>query len=276
MIKRVFSLLLFTVAGFGLMISAAYFLQEKLLFHPEKLPLSYQFEFSNPFEELYISVASDVTINALYFPAEKSQGVILYFHGNAGSLRNWGDVAEDFLTHQYDFFIFDYRSYGKSTGSISEEALHNDALMVYQYILKHYPDKKIIVYGRSLGTGLAAALAAENEVEQLILESPYYSMIDLAHHLIPWIPHKWILKYHLRTDLYLRQVQCPILIFHGRQDNTIYFGSSLKLTKLFKPGDELVEIDNAGHNDIAAFPLYHHKLWEVLNDGIVKEPETLF
>lgn len=274
--KRLLRALLFLTFGYGLLVIAIYFLQEKLLFHPEKLPARYQFEFSFPFKELHISTTPEATINGLYFQAEKSQGLVLYFHGNAGSLRTWGGVAQDFLVCNYDVLMVDYREYGKSTGKLSEEALYNDAQKVFQYASKHFSFDKVVIYGRSLGTGIATKVAAENEVDLLILESPYYSMLDLANNWMPWLPQKWILKYPIRTDVYLPQVKCPIFIFHGDQDKTIYPGSSLKLSRSFKPGDELFPISGAGHNDIGLFQEYHRKLNGVLNRRISKEGDTLF
>ena len=274
--KRLLRVLLFLTFGYGLLVIAIYFLQEKLLFHPEKLPARYQFEFSFPFKELHISTTPEATINGLYFQAEKSQGLVLYFHGNAGSLRTWGGVAQDFLVCNYDVLMIDYRGYGKSTGKLSEEALYNDAQKVFQYVSKHISFDKVVIYGRSLGTGIATKVAAENEVDLLILESPYYSMLDLANNWMPWLPQKWILKYPMRTDVYLLQVKCPIFIFHGDQDKTIYPGSSLKLSRSFKSGDELFPISGAGHNNIGLFQEYHRKLKEVLSRRIDKEDDTLF
>ncbi|MGI9542744.1 MAG: alpha/beta hydrolase, partial [Cyclobacteriaceae bacterium] len=145
-----------------------------------------------------------------------------------------------------------------------EEALLNDAQKVYHYATKHFSFDKTVIYGRSLGTGIATKVAAENRVELLILESPYYSMLDLTNNWMPWLPQKWILKYPLRTDLYFTKVGCPVLVFHGDQDKTIYPGSSLKLSRSFKPGDELLLILGAGHNDIGLFPEYQEKLKEAL------------
>ena len=262
--KRLLRVLIFLTFGYGLLVFTTYLLQEKLLFLPEKLPASYQFEFSFPFKELHISTSPEAIINALYVPATESQGLVLYFHGNAGSLRTWGHVAQDFLACNHDVLMIDYRGYGKSTGKLSEQTLYEDAQMVYSYALEHFAYTKIVIYGRSLGTGIATKLAAENKAELLILESPYYSMLDLANYWMPWLPNKWILKYPMRSDLYLPLVDCPVLIFHGDQDKTIYPGSSLKLSGSFKPGDELFTIAGAGHNNIGLFQEYHSKLNEAL------------
>ena len=94
--------------------------QESLIFYPEILPPDYPFAFSEPFEEVTVPVEA-ATLNALLFKAPNAKGVILYFHGNAGSLRTWGDVAGDFTSRGYDILIPDYRGFGKSTGNISNE-----------------------------------------------------------------------------------------------------------------------------------------------------------
>jgi len=96
--------------------------QENLIFFPEILPPDYKYTFSQPFEEATVPVEG-ATINAVLFRSANPKGVILYFHGNAGSLRTWGDVAGDFTSRGYDILIPDYRGFGKSTGSISNEKM---------------------------------------------------------------------------------------------------------------------------------------------------------
>src|SRR5436190_1275553 len=102
-----------------------YVTQEKMIFYPEPISADFKFKFNANFEELFIK-SKDAEINALHFKTNNPKGVILYFHGNAGSLDTWGDLGEEFTRTGYDFFIFDYRGYGKSTGSRSEEAFHAD------------------------------------------------------------------------------------------------------------------------------------------------------
>ncbi|HKR07011.1 MAG TPA: alpha/beta hydrolase, partial [Bacteroidia bacterium] len=207
--------------------------------------------------------SSGNTINCLLFKANNSKGIILYFHGNAGSLRSWGSVAADFIPLQYDICIADYPGYGKSMGKLSEAHLFTDAQAVYDEMKKRYNEPGVIIYGRSIGTGIAAHLASENNPRKLILESPYFSMKDFSHRLYPFLP-SFLLRYSFRTDLFLKEIKCPVFIFHGKKDEVVSYESSLRLKKLFKEKDRLFTIEEGHHNDLIQFPMYHLPLKEIL------------
>lgn len=252
------------IAAFVLILfSGMYFFQEKMIFLPEVLNPDYEFSFNEQFDEWNISVEEDVTINALHFKVEEPKGVILYAHGNAGSLRSWGFVAETFLPHDYDVLIYDYRGYGKSGGKISEQALYKDAGILYKELLNRYKEEQIIIYGRSIGTGIAMELAANNNPKRLILESPYYNLPDLASHLLPIVP-KFLVRYQFRNNEKIGKVSCPITIIHGTSDEVIYFGSSKKLEKLFKENDRLIPVEGGHHNDLVEFETFHREIELIL------------
>ena len=182
---------------FVLITAGIYFFQEKLIFFPEQLLPNYQFDFEHDFEEVNYKVSEDVTINALHFKAEKSKGILFYAHGNAGNLNRWGHVADIFINFNYDLLIYDYRSYGKSGGNISEQNFYHDANVIYKELMKSYEENKIIVYGRSIGTGVASKVASDHNPRHLILESPYYNLPDLAKKVFPFIP-SILLRYKFR------------------------------------------------------------------------------
>ena len=202
----------------------AYYKQNTLLFFPEKLAPDYRFQFPFPFEEVNLKKGKEVNLHALHFKAngDSSKNVILYFHGNAGSLASWGRVAEDFVPLGYNLFIIDYRTYGKSRGTLnSDEDLYSDALYCFDYLSKFYSPENIIIYGRSLGTGIAAYTAAHRRARQLILEAPYTSIIDMGYHHYPILPHRWLCKFPLPNNEHIQSVSCPITIFHGTEDKVI-------------------------------------------------------
>jgi alpha-beta hydrolase superfamily lysophospholipase len=237
--------------------------QEDFIFHPEVLAPDFEYTFPDPFDEVTLQV-NGATINALYFKAEHPKGVILYLHGNAGSLRTWGGVASEFVSSGYDVFILDYRGYGKSTGTItSEQVLHDDVALAYAYLQQRYPEQEIIVYGRSLGTGLAVHLAKSNHPKMLILETPFFSVKEFATSRFPLIP-SFLLKYPLRTDMWISEVSCPIYLFHGTQDEYIPYTSSERLAQLIEAEHQLFIIDGGRHNNLNEFKQYREELARIL------------
>lgn len=240
-----------------------YSLQEKLIFFPNKLPISYKYSFAHAFEERNFNVDERVNINALHFKAPDSKGVVFYSHGNAGCLRDWGGLADIFINYNYDLLIYDYRGFGKSNGTISESNLYHDASFIYEQMLNEYEENMIIVYGRSIGTGIATKIASEYNPGQLVLESPYYNLPDLAKKIFPFIP-SFLLRYKFRTDQMIEFVVCPITLIHGTLDEVIYFESSLKLEKLLKENDKLIAIKDGHHNDLSDFKSYHDALANIL------------
>ncbi|MBN2533689.1 MAG: alpha/beta hydrolase [Spirochaetales bacterium] len=236
--------------------------QEKFLFFPEKLPEDYSFQFTRTFEQRSFPVTGAV-IHALSFKKSGSRGIIYYLHGNAGSLRRWGEVSYQFLALDYDVLMIDYRGYGKSTGKISEKTLFSDALSIYDILASEYGENRIIMYGRSIGSGIAACVSSKRKPAKLILEAPLYSLDDLVRHRLPWIP-ALLLRYHFRTDRYIKSITCPIHIFHGTNDTVVYYGSSVKLSKLLKENDEFFTIENGGHNNLVNFPIYRNNMRKIL------------
>jgi len=237
--------------------SALYFFQEKILFLPTVLEQDYRYQFNSNFEELFLKPEENATINALHFKVENPKGVILYFHGNAGDLSRWGKLTGYFVERQYDVLIMDYRTYGKSIGKLSEQAFYTDAQFCYDYLLKQYSEKEITVYGRSLGTGIASYLASENQPKQLILETPYHSILDVAKSRFPMFPIKVLLRYHFPTFKVLPKTTCPITIIHGTDDNLVPYASGKKLSELGLDNLDFITVEGAGHNNLIEFEDYH-------------------
>ncbi len=244
--------------------SALYFFQEKLLFLPTTLEQDYQYEFAHPFEELFLKTEDDVTINALHFKVNKPKGVILYFHGNAGDLDRWAKITEYFVAMQYDVLVMDYRTYGKSTGKLSEQGFYIDAQYCYNHLLKQYSENEITLYGRSLGTGIASFVASANQPKQLILETPYYSILDVAQYRFSMFPLKQLLKYRFPTFEYLPKTNCPITIIHGTDDSVVPYASGKKLSEL--PVDDLkfITVEGGDHNNLIEFEDYHEVIKTIL------------
>lgn len=259
--------LLYVFLGLYVMFtSSLYFLQDKLMFLPTVLAKDYQYQFNFPFEELFFKTEEDATINALHFKAERPKGVILYFHGNAGDLSRWGTIVEYFVEKDYDVLVMDYRTYGKSTGTLSEEAFYHDAQFCYNYLKEKYSESEITIYGRSLGTGITTYIASKNHPKQVILETPYYSMVDVAKSRFPIVPVKQLMRYELPSHKYIKQVKCPITMLHGTDDKVIPLESAEKLYRSLSNNKiTLAVIDGGSHNDLVDFEAYHRIMDEVLD-----------
>ncbi len=253
------------IGAYLIAIVMLYFLQEKLIFLPTKLPQNYAYSFTEPFEEVFLPTADGARLNALWFKRQDPNGLILYFHGNAGNLSRWGEIVQPFAKMGFDVLVMDYRTYGKSTGTLSEENLYSDAQLFYDYAQKHYNQEQIVLYGRSLGTGMATRLAAENQPALLLLETPYYSLLDIGAKRFPWLPVKWFMKYPFRAHEFMQQVLCPVRIFHGTEDRIVPYESGRKLYETI-PGDDntFYDIQGGRHNNLSSFPAYQRAVNEVL------------
>ena len=239
--------------------------QEQIIFFPEKLKKEYKFVFNTEFEEVDVSTKDGANLNGLLFTTENANGLIFYLHGNAGSLRSWGEVAKTYTDLNYDVFILDYRGFGKSEGSISsQEQFYSDVQVAYNQMTKKYAEENIVVLGYSIGTGAAAKVASENNPKLLILQAPYFSLTDMMEETYPLVPTIF-LKYKFETNRFVENCNAPIVIFHGTQDRVIYYGSSVKLKSLLKSNDRLVTLKGQGHGGITYNAEYQTEMKLLLN-----------
>ncbi|MDT0554904.1 alpha/beta hydrolase [Patiriisocius hiemis] len=246
-------------------VSLLYFMQEKLIFLPTQLPQDYQYEFTQPFEEFSLATEDGALLNAIHFKSKSPKGVILYFHGNAGDLSRWGVITQYFTQYNYDVVVMDYRTYGKSTGELSETLLYNDANLFYEHVNKQFPEDQIIVYGRSLGTTFASYVASKHQPSQLILETPFYNLTQIAQKRFPILPVKKLLKYKFPTHSFVKTIQSPTTIFHGTDDSVVPYASGKKLYELFKPDQgQLITIENGTHNNLIDFEAYRANIAKLL------------
>ena len=243
-----------------------YFGQDFFFFRPERLPKWFVYQYPFPFSEINFEMEDGGTINALHFKVPNAKGVVFYIKGNSRSIKGWGKFAKDFVGKGYDFFILDFRGFGKSKGRRTEAILYSDLQQVYKWLAEEYDEANIVLYGRSMGSGLATRIASWNRPKMLLLDCPYYSFYYHIRRYGFWMPLNWVLGYHIRTDLFIKKVQCPVHIIHGRRDRLIPFAQGLKLQQLDPSGIRLHAIEGAGHNNIPEFPEYHDLLYDILHE----------
>ncbi len=258
-------LLVTTVTIYGMLCLGFYFGQERFIFTPDRDPAGVSYDFGWPVEEIFLPV-TDATLHTLWFRVDHPRGVVIYFHGNGGSLKQWGDRALTLAQRGYEVVMADYRGYGQSTGFISnEEQLFADARTVYNWARERYPERQIVLYGSSLGTAFASRLAAEYQPRLLVLESPFYSLEELAGWYMPLVP-TMLLKYPLRSHDWIGQVRCPVIIFHGTDDVIIPYDHAERLATLVQAPLTFYRIEGGGHVDFAQYRVYQTALDSALGE----------
>ncbi len=259
--------LILLIIAYVIISIAIYYLQDYLLFKPEKLPEDFQFYYENQdIKEYNLETRDGAVINALLFkPKGDSKGIVFYLKGNSKSIKGWGKFAVDFTRHNYNVLMVDYRGFGKSTGRRSQKAIKRDLQEVYNKIKEETTEDRIIVYGRSLGSGFAAKLASINNPKMLILDAPYYSLTKVTARYAPFMPLSVLIKYPLPTYKWLKYVRCPIHIIHGTNDTLIPYKTSVRLSKVNPKLTRLHTVIGGGHKNLNNFESYHKMIHEIIN-----------
>lgn len=254
---------------YALVLGWLWFRQEKLLFFPEALPTDFVLTRDADVHEGRLHVPG-AQLSTLHLRLPDPHGVMLFLHGNGGHLADWFVNPGFYRKANFDLFMLDYRGYGKSTGRIESEAqLHADVLAAWQQIAPGYRGKRVVIYGRSLGTALAARLAVRLQPDLTVLVSPYRSMGALTAEFYPWVPQA-VLRYPLRTEEDVAKIKSPLLLVHGDKDTLIAPRHSDALHAL-APHAQTLRVTQAGHNDLQEFDEYIAGLSRAL-DAVAAAP----
>lgn len=248
-----------------------YFRQERLLFEPDPLAPDAAICNDPDTSEIFIDVPG-ARLSVAHLKLPNPRGVFFFLHGNSGNLKKWFVDLEAFRLANFDVVMFDYRGFGKSSGQIeSEEQLHADVSAVWSHFAPMYEGKRVVISGQSLGTGLAAGLAAQlcnagRAPDLTLLVSPYSSMRALAAELYPWVPMQ-VLRYPLHTLEHAAKLLGPVMLIHGDKDELIPIRHSEELCTAMGKGKckaELLRVTGAGHSDVHQFPTVRKALASAL------------
>ena len=151
--------------------------------------------------------------------------VLLYCHGNAGNVSDRMPKANLFHRLGLNVLLFDYRGYGKSAGSPSEEGTYRDAEAAWRYLTeaKRFPPEKIVIYGESLGNGVALETSLRHAPKVLILDSAFTSIVDMGREVFPWLPVRLMVRTHYDNLAKIPRIHCPVLVMHSREDRIVPF-----------------------------------------------------
>jgi fermentation-respiration switch protein FrsA (DUF1100 family) len=214
------------------------------------------------------------TINGVHFKIPNALGVVFFLKGNSKSVKGWGKFARDYVGKGYDFFMVDYRGFGKSKGKRNEAILYSDSQYLYKWLSTKYKEEHIVILGRSFGSGVAARIASWNKPKMLILDSPYYSFNHNMKRWGFWLPISLLSRYKIPTYQFLKHVTCPINIIHGSRDTLISYKQGVKLYEENKDRATLYTISGGKHNDLPEFEQFHEYLYEILVESLEVEAEV--
>src|SRR5665647_399233 len=201
-------------------------------------------------EEHVLTTADGEKVILWHVPARPGHPVVLYFHGNGDFLAGFFARFRDLIADGTGVVALSYRGYAGSSGQPSEQGLLQDAAAAYAFTSARYSADRIVLWGFSLGSGIAVALAADHPVAKLILEAPYTSVADVAASAFPLAPVRWLVRDPFRSDRRMARVTAPLLVMHGARDPTIPIRFGERLFALAREPKQFVRFPEGGHNDL--------------------------
>jgi hypothetical protein len=248
--------------------------EKKGIYFPQKNIVLTPGEIGLEFEDVYFLSSDGIKLNGWYIPAGESRATVLFCHGNAGNISHRLETIDMFCGIGLDVFIFDYRGYGKSQGSPTEEGIYLDAQAAYTYLIdkRNLNEGSIVVYGKSLGANVAVELCSRINPAALISESAFTSALAMGKKMFPFIPVKWLITIKYDALSRIKDITFPKLIIHSEDDEIIPFQHGRKLFEAAPEPKEFYPM-RGSHND-AIFQAkgdFVKKIDTFLQKGILKK-----
>ncbi len=222
------ALFLLILALTGCVASYIYYPKRDIRLTPRALGL--------PYTDVTLETSDGIKINAWWVPALSPRATVLFCHGNGGNISSYLETLAVFHRLGLSALIFDYRGYGNSQGTPSEQGTYLDAEAAWRYLIDEQKTapQQLIIWGRSLGGAVAARTAARHPAGMLVLESAFTSVPEVAHEHFAWLPDWFFARYRYETRRYLEQVRAPTLVIHSPEDEIIAFAHGRRLFEAVK------------------------------------------
>ena len=243
-------LLVLALLGYGGLLVLMYVFQRALQYFPDPNRVPPAQAGLPQAEEATLTSSDGEKLVAWFVPARANKPLVIYFQGNAEGLPARVGRFSWLIADGTGLVAFAYRGYGGSTGRPSEAGLLRDAVAAYDFARARYPAKRIVLFGESLGTAVAVALAAGHEIGALILDAPFTSAADVAAAAYPFAPVRWMLKDKYRSDERIGRVSAPLLVLHGEQDRIVPIRLAERLFALAREPKRFVRFAEGGHVDL--------------------------
>jgi uncharacterized protein len=243
-------LLLIAVLGYGGLLGLMYVFQRALMYFPDPRRTAPAAAGLPQADEVILTSVDGERLIAWHVPPHGPKPVVIYFHGNAGALDLRAGRFKWLTADGTGLVALSYRGYGGSTGKPSETGLLNDAMAAYDFAAARYPAKRIVLWGESLGTAVAIAVAAERKVGGVMLDAPFTSIADVGAAAYPFAPVRWLIKDPFRSDERIARVSAPLLALHGERDRIVPIKFGEKLLSLAREPKRMVRFPQGEHADL--------------------------
>jgi fermentation-respiration switch protein FrsA (DUF1100 family) len=227
-----------------------YFSQRSMMYFPETVHTTPAQAGLPEAQEVALTASDGARITAWHVAPHQGKPVIVYFHGNGGALRYRVERFRKFVADGIGLVGVEYRGFGGSGGSPSEAGLMADAEAGYAFAVARYWPQELVLWGESLGSGLAVALAAEKPVGRVILEAPFTSAAAVASINYWYLPVRLLMKDQFRSDERIGKITAPVLILHGLKDQTVPYAMGERMFDLTKARKHIVRFLDGGHEDL--------------------------
>lgn len=241
------------LAGYLGIVGLLYAGQRRLMYFPSAERIAPAAAGLGQAEEVVLDTADGEHLIAWYVPPQSERPLVLYLHGNGGALVHRAARFRALVAGGLGLLAIDYRGYGGSTGSPSEAGLRIDAETAYAFAVARSRPDRIAVWGESLGTGVAVALAAKHPVGHLVLEAPFTSAADVAALRYPWVPVHWLMKDQFRSDERMASITAPLLVLHGARDQVVPIALGERLFGLARGPKRFIRFPEGEHEDLDRF-----------------------
>jgi len=244
-------ILLYAVIIYAAIVAIAYAAQRKLMYFPDATRVEPAQIGLDGVREIVLPTPDGARIVSWYAPAPPGQPTLLYFHGNGGNLAGRAQRIARYQNARLGVFMISWRSYSGSTGSPTERANVADARLAYDHLVKlGVAPADIILYGESLGSGVAVQLAMEVPVGGVVLDAPYTSTVDIGAKAYPFLPVRWLMQDRYESARRIAGIGAPLLILHGTRDTVIPVAMGQRLHALAREPKKLVIFPDGNHVDL--------------------------
>jgi len=224
--------------------------QSKLIYYPVREIAAAPDSIGLNFENVSLVTTDGLSLSGWFVPCENARAVVLFCHGNGGNISHRLDTIELLQRLGLDTFIFDYRGFGQSEGKPNEQGTYRDVEAAWRYLVEErkIQPARIIVFGSSMGGPIAAYLAGSHQPGVLIIESTFTSIPDVAARRFPYLPARLLMRFKYNTAKYLRNVNCPVMVIHSRDDEMLPFENGERLFEIAREPKRFLEITGT-HNE---------------------------